>query len=475
MSFGSSTREVGVKIDVDADTSGASSKLSKFGGIAKAAALGAAAVGAAAVVVGAKLFEMGDRADDANASLRQGAETMGLFGDKADDVANRLINYANKQALVNGVDQNTIKATQAKLLTFNHLADSADKMGGNFDRATIAAIDMAAKGFGTAEGNAVQLGKALNDPITGLAALKKSGIDFTESEKQRIATLVESNRMGEAQALVLKAIETQVGGTAEAMSGGFDRMKIKFSQVGEELGLKLLPYVDAFGNLVVDKLIPGTSDLVHNLADRFGPTLRKVAGFIQDDVVPAAKEFYHWFVDEIAPGIVKLVQPRIEAFRDNIDKVRDALRDNKPEIDKLITGLKNVAEWTAEHVLPKLGTLIGFIDGKFGDGIVNMIKLIAGVVDAFQAVIDTVQHAIDKTKELFGLQGPNVQAPGPLSQLPGDQGPPTTGGSTFAGRGYVDARTYVTVDGSGIVDENKVAQALAPILDRHRLRLGLAV
>jgi hypothetical protein len=48
-------------------------------------------------------------------------------------------------------------------------------MGGNFDRATQAAIDMGAAGFGSAEQNAAQLGKALNDPITGLAALRRSG------------------------------------------------------------------------------------------------------------------------------------------------------------------------------------------------------------------------------------------------------------------------------------------------------------
>jgi hypothetical protein len=83
---------------------------------------------------------------------------------------------------------------QAKLLTFGELAKSADQAGGAFDRATKAAIDMGAAGFGTAEMNAVQLGKALNDPIKGVAALAKSGVTFTEQEKEKIKTLVESNK-----------------------------------------------------------------------------------------------------------------------------------------------------------------------------------------------------------------------------------------------------------------------------------------
>jgi hypothetical protein len=60
-----------------------------------------------------------------------------------------------------GVDTNSIKATQAKLLTFKELAATADELGGNFQRTTKAAIDLGAAGFGTAELNAVALGKAL--------------------------------------------------------------------------------------------------------------------------------------------------------------------------------------------------------------------------------------------------------------------------------------------------------------------------
>jgi hypothetical protein len=64
---------------------------------------------------------------------------------------------------------------------------------------------MGAAGFGTAEMNAVQLGKALNDPIKGIAALAKSGVTFTEQEKDKIKTLVESNKLLEAQDMVLES------------------------------------------------------------------------------------------------------------------------------------------------------------------------------------------------------------------------------------------------------------------------------
>jgi hypothetical protein len=206
----------------------------------KAALPAIAALGAVAVMAKSTLAA-GEAAATSNARIAQINESMGLFGATTETVNKRIIAYANATARATGVDQNQIKLAQAKLLTFGQLAKSADQAGGAFDRATKAAIDMGAAGFGTAEMNAVQLGKALNDPIKGIAALAKSGVTFTEQEKDKIKTLVESNKLLEAQDMVLKAIETQVGGTAEATANDSDKMKVAFSQLSESVGLILLP------------------------------------------------------------------------------------------------------------------------------------------------------------------------------------------------------------------------------------------
>ena len=206
----------------------------------KAALPAIAALGALGLAAGSAL-KAGEAAATANARIEQINESMGLFGAETDKVNKKLIDYANTVARQTGVDQNSIKMTQAKLLTFGELAKSADEIGGAFDRATKAAIDMAAAGFGEASANAVQLGKALNDPIKGIAALAKSGVTFTEQEKDKIRVLVESNQLLKAQEMVLAAIEKQVGGTAEATANDSDKMKVAFSQLSEKLGLMLLP------------------------------------------------------------------------------------------------------------------------------------------------------------------------------------------------------------------------------------------
>lgn len=209
-----------------------------------------AALGGLAVA-GAKMVAAGEQAATANARIEQIATSMGLFGDQTGKVTDRLVKLANEQARLTGVNQNTIKESQALLLTFKDIASSADEVGGAFDRATQLTLDMASAGFGSVTDNAKQLGKALNDPIAGLTALRRSGIQFTEAQQDQIRTLVESGRVLEAQTMILEEIENQVGGTAEATANSTDKMKVAFSQASESIGMALLPAVEALVPILI--------------------------------------------------------------------------------------------------------------------------------------------------------------------------------------------------------------------------------
>lgn len=195
-----------------------------------------------------------EQGQKAEARIRQIATSMNLFGDNVGAVTSRLEEYAVATARATGVDDDSIMATQAKLLTFRELAKSADEVGGSFDRATMAAIDLAAAGFGSAESNAVQLGKALQDPIKGITALARAGVTFTAAEKERIRVLVESNQIGEAQRLVLASIEQQVGGTGEATATASEKMRVAFALTQEEIGNALLPAMTMVADVTMSVL-----------------------------------------------------------------------------------------------------------------------------------------------------------------------------------------------------------------------------
>jgi hypothetical protein len=216
----------------------------------RAATAFAVAAGGAAILA-TRMNAAFEEMSTANARIVQISKQMGLFDGQVNATSERLIKLARATALNTGVDANAIKATQAKLLTFAELAKTATTVGGSFDRATQAAVDLAAAGFGEVAQNAVQLGKALQDPIKGITALARSGVTFTDQQKEQIRTLVESNQVLQAQELILAAIEQQVGGTAVATANASDRMREGMRVVKEEIGRGLAPAFEQLAAVAV--------------------------------------------------------------------------------------------------------------------------------------------------------------------------------------------------------------------------------
>ena len=219
--------------------------IEKLGAVSRSLAPAAQIGLVAMTALGAGAVRAAEEAAIADNRLSQVAKSMGLFGKNTGAVTARLQEFADQTMKQTAIDDEVIKATQAKLLTFKNLARTADVMGGAMDRATLAAIDLAAAGFGSAETNATQLGKALQDPIKGITALARAGVTFTQQERDKIKVLVESGKMLEAQDMILSAIETQVGGTAAATATGSAKMTAAFGELSEALGTALLPLFEA--------------------------------------------------------------------------------------------------------------------------------------------------------------------------------------------------------------------------------------
>ncbi|MHB1057239.1 MAG: phage tail length tape measure family protein [Rhodanobacter sp.] len=92
---------------------------------------------------------------------------------------------------------------------------------GQFEGAVTAVLDVAtAKSMDLASA-ATQIGKALNDPIKGLAGLQKIGISFTDTQKDVIQSLVDTGQTAAAQQLILDQLKVSFGGAAEAAANTF--------------------------------------------------------------------------------------------------------------------------------------------------------------------------------------------------------------------------------------------------------------
>lgn len=204
-----------------------------------------------------------------DATLTQVTKSMGLFGAESDKVVGRLQDYATEMMKRTGIDDDVIKSTQAQLMSFKELAASADTTGGMFDRATSVAADMAAVFGGDAAGNAVKLGKALNDPVNGISALSRVGVQFTDDQKAMIEGMVKAGDVAGAQELIMKELETQVGGTAEASATSADKMKARWDDAVQNLGTQLMPVFESIVGWISTSLLPAFEGLGDQVSGAF--------------------------------------------------------------------------------------------------------------------------------------------------------------------------------------------------------------
>jgi hypothetical protein len=159
------------------------------------------------------------------------------------------------------IDDEQIQTAANMLLTFKNIRNETGKGNDIFNQATQAAADLGVQ-FGGIDTASKQLGKALNDPIKGITALAKSGVTFTEQQKEQIKTLTKSGDVLGAQKIILKEINAQVGGAAAAAADPMERLKVVAGNLGEEVGGLLLPHVNRFFTFITDKGIPAIRSLI---------------------------------------------------------------------------------------------------------------------------------------------------------------------------------------------------------------------
>lgn len=218
--------------------------------------------GAVGLAVGAPLFMMAQAAEESEQATKKLEQVFVSMGETSGKSAAQAKKFAESLMFDIAVDDEKIVAVQTKLATFENVVKNTAGTSEIFERATRAAFDLEAAGFGEGSQNAVQLGKALQDPIKGMTALARSGVTFSAAEKEKIKTMVESGKMLDAQKYLMSAIEKQVGGVAKANVTSTAKIKIAFGEVVETLGSALLPMLERFTKWFVEKAVPAIQKFV---------------------------------------------------------------------------------------------------------------------------------------------------------------------------------------------------------------------
>src|SRR5690606_33309075 len=166
--------------------------------------------------------------------------------------AQQISRLAGQLSALSGLDDEVVQSGANILLTFTKIN------GTNFDRATAAALDMSVALGQDLKSASILVGKALNDPIKGMAALSRAGVQLTDEQKALIEQLVATGDVAGAQAVLLRELETQFGGSAAALGrtfeGALGRVKTIFGNIQESIGGALLPMLTVVLNRVADFL-----------------------------------------------------------------------------------------------------------------------------------------------------------------------------------------------------------------------------
>ena len=274
--------------DVGSSAGGMQSKLQSVGaGVGKI--FKAAAVGAGVLAVGVTAFLKGG-VDSLINIEKLGAQTEAVIkstGGAAGVTRAQVDEYAGALERATGVEAEVITQGQNMLLTFTNIKNGVGAGNDIFNQATDIMTDMSVAMGTDASKTAVQLGKALNDPIKGISALSKVGVSFTEQQKAQIKAMVEAGDVAGAQKVILGELNKEFGGSAKAFgdttAGKVAKLKNLFGDFQEALASKLLPVVTKVADWLADK-IPKASEVIQAKLVELAPTFDKIAGYAEDVV-----------------------------------------------------------------------------------------------------------------------------------------------------------------------------------------------
>lgn len=309
----------------------------------KAYAVGgvAAIYGVTKMISGAitKMKEYVGMANVQEAAERKLGAVLKATGNAAGYNLDQLKKMASGMQSVTTVGDEVTLSGMAILATFKQIR------GEGFERATKAAMDMSAVMGQDLKSSMVMIGKAVNDPITGMSMLTRVGVTFTDQQKDMARQLQESGDMAGAQNIILQELESQFGGTAAALREDFGGAVIA---AGNALG----DTKEEMGFLITKNQF--FIDIVHLAEKQFmawGEKIKENRGYLQgllksgvlklvDGIIFVVKtmRFFHnaWL------GIKLVGTAAMHALAVGIDELVGGIRFLLTPIDMLFEGLKKL-------------------------------------------------------------------------------------------------------------------------------------
>jgi phage-related protein len=380
-----------------------------LGNIGKVA-LGVAAAGLAAAVTEIGLAtKAAMKSEEIQAQLAAVLKSTGGAAGVSAEMANQL---ASSLQNVTRFEDDVILSGENLLLTFTNIGKNT------FPLATQNMLDMS-QALGTdLKSSATMLGKALNNPTEGITALTRVGVNFTDQQKRQIEALQRAGKVEEAQALILKELQTEFGGSAEAagntFAGKLDRLKNKLGDIQEEIGGAFLPILTDIADVVLSKVAPAISGFVTEALPKITAFIRGLVGGFSDAPgrIQAALAPVIQYLGPIIRAVQRLVSvvqadmPLFQAvFANGLTFVQGIIATVGPYIQSALSGIvvtigaiiNTIARLWEQHgatVINVLSTAWNVITATIGGALAWVIGVIQGALTLISGIFLAAEQVL---------------------------------------------------------------------------------
>lgn len=294
-------------------------------------------------ILGSGIGKMITAAEESRREMAQTQAVLASTGGIAGVSAKNIVEYADSLSKVTNYDDEVIQGGENLLLTFTKIGKDV------FPEATKTMLDMSAALDQDVKGSAIQLGKALNDPILGVTALRRVGVSFTEQQLEQIKVMQNSGNILGAQKIILAELKTEFGGAATATADFRTIFKNMAGNVVESIGGLMLPAIDgvlkSFALLGSSLNVIGGGNALNKLFGNIGILLLDI-GHVLGNVI----EMFSVFVLTASSGF-KSLAIRAEGYINIIKSIPNGFAAVKEANKQMqIDILKNDADYNDKYL-----------------------------------------------------------------------------------------------------------------------------
>jgi hypothetical protein len=332
--------------------------------------------------------------EQATAQVRAGlVSTKGAAGMTFQDVEESAKSLASQMKY----SRAEIMSMQSVLLTFPSVTK------GTFNEASEMIADMSTRLGQDLKSSAIQVGKALQDPIKGVTALRRVGVNFNETQTNTIKRLAQTGQMAKAQTLILRELATEFKGSALAAA-----MADPLFEFNKSMGSFSLNIGEA-ANSILETLLPALGAI----GEKFSELGEYLANFFKefkngdDSVISFTKVVYAAItgIGIAVQGLWKLVQAVIngigvatKAMVGAYNYVQDIVSGNsekaKKDFDSTTTSFNKMVEaMKGPSLKDAVNDWMGAFDRK--DAFYNLKNQIKEVKEEYQ---DSKNESLEEYK-----------------------------------------------------------------------------